>query len=121
MGNMWRRPSCRPGESIQRVVVFWAGESWRGAFVVTGAPGHCLAGILAVSTTAGPRSIPSVSQGELDLILSDPGEKIERVPWSRVLPCKETWAFAIGKFLTDPIWWFYLFWLAALSADDIST
>jgi ACS family hexuronate transporter-like MFS transporter len=28
-----------------------------------------------------------------------------------VLPCKETWAFAIGKFLTDPIWWFYLFWL----------
>ena len=28
-----------------------------------------------------------------------------------MLPCKETWAFAIGKFLTDPIWWFYLFWI----------
>jgi ACS family hexuronate transporter-like MFS transporter len=52
-----------------------------------------------------------VSKGELDLILSDPVEKTESVPWSKVLPLKETWVFAIGKFLTDPIWWFYLFWL----------
>jgi ACS family hexuronate transporter-like MFS transporter len=58
-----------------------------------------------------PERHPSVSKGELELILSDPIEKLETVPWSRVLPCKETWAFAIGKFLTDPIWWFYLFWL----------
>jgi len=33
------------------------------------------------------------------------------VPWSHVLPHRETWAFALGKFLTDPIWWFYLFWI----------
>ncbi len=35
----------------------------------------------------------------------------ERVSWRKVLSYKETWAFAIGKFLTDPIWWFYLSWL----------
>ena len=58
-----------------------------------------------------PEEHPRVSKAELALILSDPGEKIERVPWSRVVPCKETWAFAVGKFLTDPIWWFYLFWI----------
>ena len=43
--------------------------------------------------------------------MSDPAETVEGVPWSRVFRCKETWAFAIAKFLTDPIWWFYLFWI----------
>jgi MFS transporter, ACS family, hexuronate transporter len=33
------------------------------------------------------------------------------VPWGRLLGCRQTWAFSIAKFLTDPIWWFYLFWL----------
>ena len=33
------------------------------------------------------------------------------VPWRRLLGCRQTWAFSIAKFLTDPIWWFYLFWL----------
>jgi ACS family hexuronate transporter-like MFS transporter len=58
-----------------------------------------------------PEEHPRVSKSELAFILSDPGEKIQRVPWSHVLPCKETWAFAVAKFLTDPIWWFYLFWI----------
>jgi ACS family hexuronate transporter-like MFS transporter len=84
--------------------------SWRGAFVVTGAMGLVwLAAWLVLYRR--PEQHPGVSQGELDLILSDPIEKTESVPWSKVLPLKETWVFAIGKFLTDPIWWFYLFWL----------
>jgi MFS transporter, ACS family, hexuronate transporter len=58
-----------------------------------------------------PERHRGVSQAELNLILSDPVEKVESVPWRRVVPRKETWAFAIGKFLTDPIWWFYLFWI----------
>jgi ACS family hexuronate transporter-like MFS transporter len=84
--------------------------SWRGAFVVTGAFGLVWLACWLVYYRP-PEQHRSVSQAELDLILSDPVEKTERVPWSRVLPCKETWAFAIAKFLTDPIWWFYLFWL----------
>jgi ACS family hexuronate transporter-like MFS transporter len=84
--------------------------SWRGAFVVTGAAGivWLIAWLLFYRR---PEQHRGVSKAELQLILSDPVEKLEAVPWRRVLPCKETWAFAIGKFLTDPIWWFYLFWL----------
>src|SRR5580698_10405048 len=84
--------------------------SWRGAFVVTGALGIVWL-IFWLIYYRRPEQHRSVSPAELALILSDPAEKIESVPWSRVIPRKETWAFAIGKFLTDPIWWFYLFWI----------
>jgi MFS transporter, ACS family, hexuronate transporter len=84
--------------------------SWRGAFVVTGGTGIVWL-ICWLVYYRRPEHHRSVSQAELELILSDPVEKLETVPWSHVLPHRETWAFAIGKFLTDPIWWFYLFWL----------
>jgi ACS family hexuronate transporter-like MFS transporter len=84
--------------------------TWRGAFVVTGCTGIVWL-IIWLIYYRRPEQHRSVSKSELDLILSDPVEKLESVPWKRVLPRKETWAFAIGKFLTDPIWWFYLFWL----------
>jgi len=84
--------------------------SWRGAFVVTGALGLVWLLFWLVYYRR-PEQHRSVSKSELELILSDPAEKVESVPWSRVLPCRETWAFATAKFLTDPIWWFYLFWI----------
>ena len=83
---------------------------WRGAFVATGFTGRIWLACWLFYYRR-PEQHRSVSPAELSLILSDPIEKVESVPWSRVLPCKETWAFAIAKFLTDPIWWFYLFWL----------
>ncbi|MGD1063266.1 MAG: MFS transporter [Terracidiphilus sp.] len=83
---------------------------WRGAFVATGATGLIWL-VCWLFYYRRPEQHRSVSPAELQLILSDPIEKVESVPWSRVLPCKETWAFAIAKFLTDPVWWFYLFWL----------
>ena len=83
---------------------------WRLTFVVTGATGFIwLMFWLAMYRT--PEEHPKVSAAELALIQSDPAEKVSAVPWARLFPCKETWAFAIAKFLTDPIWWFYLFWL----------
>ena len=84
--------------------------TWRGAFVVTGALGVVWL-LFWLIYYRRPEQHRSVSKAELDLILSDPAETVESVPWSRVFPCKETWAFAIAKFLTDPIWWFYLFWI----------
>lgn len=85
-------------------------KAWRGTFVVAGLLGFVwLAFWLLIYRR--PEEHPRVSKAELDLILSDPGEKIEKVPWKHVFPCKETWAFAVAKFLTDPIWWFYLFWI----------
>jgi MFS transporter, ACS family, hexuronate transporter len=84
--------------------------TWRGAFVFTGALGLVWLCFWLIYYRR-PEQHRSVSPSELALILSDPVEKIQNVPWRRVLPCKEAWAFAIGKFMTDPIWWFYLFWL----------
>jgi ACS family hexuronate transporter-like MFS transporter len=84
--------------------------TWRGAFVLTGALGIVWL-IFWLIYYRRPEQHRSVSKAELELILSDPPEKLESVPWGRVFPSKETWAFAIAKFLTDPIWWFYLFWI----------
>jgi MFS transporter, ACS family, aldohexuronate transporter len=83
---------------------------WRKAFVVTGALGLVWL-IFWLWLYRKPEEHRWVSQEELAFIQCDPEEKTERIPWGRVLPKKETWAFAIAKFLTDPIWWFYLFWL----------
>jgi ACS family hexuronate transporter-like MFS transporter len=47
----------------------------------------------------------------LAYIRSDPPDPQVRIPWSRLLPYRQTWAFMLGKFLTDPIWWLYLFWI----------
>lgn len=85
-------------------------KAWRGTFVVAGLFGFVWL-VFWLLIYRRPEESTRVSKAELDLILSDPGEKIEKVPWKRVFPCKETWAFAVAKFLTDPIWWFYLFWI----------
>jgi len=58
-----------------------------------------------------PEMHPSVCDSELKYIHSDPVEPAVKMPWSRLLPHRQTWAILLGKFLTDPIWWFFLFWL----------
>lgn len=83
---------------------------WRRAFIVTGSLGLVWL-VFWLWLYNAPEKRRSVSPAELEFILSDPVEKTERVPWRRVFPRSQTWAFAIAKFLTDPIWWFYLFWL----------
>ncbi len=44
---------------------------------------------------------------------SDSTEAAEKVSWFRLLGFKQTWSFAFGKFMTDGVWWFFLFWLPA--------
>ena len=34
-----------------------------------------------------------------------------KIPWLKLFPHRQTWAFSLGKFMTDPVWWFFLFWL----------
>ncbi len=63
-----------------------------------------------------PKKHKKLSEAELQYIQSDVDEVQEAVnepkfSWMQLLGYRQTWAFAIGKFLTDPIWWFYLFWL----------
>lgn len=85
--------------------------TWRGAFVVAGATGFVWLTFWLLMY-AKPDQHASVSAAELAHIQSDPGERVETVAWVRLLPCKETWVFAVAKLLSDPIWWFYVFWLA---------
>jgi ACS family hexuronate transporter-like MFS transporter len=58
-----------------------------------------------------PQEHPRCRPAELAFIRSDPDDAPRPVAWLRLLRHRQTWAFAIGKFLTDPIWWFYLYWL----------
>jgi ACS family hexuronate transporter-like MFS transporter len=84
--------------------------TWRGAFVAGGSLGLVWLGFW-LWLYAKPEEHPAVSAKELGLIQSDPPERLHPVPWLRLLPRRETWAFAIGKLLTDPVWWFWTFWL----------
>lgn len=94
---------------------------WQWAFILTGAVGFIWL-ILWVIIYEIPAKHKRLSKEEYIYIHSDPedtntakqpGYNAVRVSWSALLRLKQTWAFVIGKFLTDPIWWFYLFWLPA--------
>ena len=83
---------------------------WQWAFILTGAVGFVwLVAWLAIYRK--PEEHPSVSPAELAHIRSDPAEPTVRIPWAQLFPHRQTWAFAAGKFFTDPVWWFFLFWL----------
>jgi MFS transporter, ACS family, hexuronate transporter len=58
-----------------------------------------------------PEEHPKVSAAELAYINTDPRESATKIPWLSLLSHRQTWAFLIGKVMTDPIWWFFLFWL----------
>ncbi len=82
---------------------------WHSVFLVTGILGLIWV-FFWVPIYRGPQQHPRVSPAELDLILSEPSEPERRVRWLHLVPHRQAWAFAVGKFLTDPVWWFYLFW-----------
>ena len=83
---------------------------WRWTFVVTGLTGFVWL-VLWLALYRRPEEHKSLSATELNYIRSDPPEPTIKVPWRRLLPYRQTWAFAVAKFMTDPIWWIYLFWL----------
>jgi ACS family hexuronate transporter-like MFS transporter len=89
------------------LVAIWG---WYEAFIVTGALGFIwLAFWLLIYKR--PEAHPRLSADELAYIQSDPAEPTTKVPWAKLIRYRQTWAFALGKFLTDPIWWIYLFWV----------
>lgn len=83
---------------------------WQEAFIITGAIGFIWL-IFWLLIYRKPEDDTRLSKAELDYIRSDPPESTEKISWGRLFPHRQTWAFAVGKFLTDPIWWVYLFWL----------
>lgn len=93
---------------------------WQWAFIITGALGFIWL-ILWFIYYEVPAKQKRLSKPEFEYIHSDKdeapvvndanGANGAKVSWLKLLTFKQTWAFAIGKLLTDPIWWFYLFWL----------
>ncbi len=90
-------------------IVVTLGLGWRMAFIITGAASLVWLVAWAVIYRR-PREQPRVSAAELAYIESDPADPAEKIGWLRLLRYRETWAYALGKFLIDPIWWLFLFW-----------
>ncbi|MDR2463104.1 MAG: MFS transporter [Verrucomicrobiales bacterium] len=106
------------------------GWSWQWAFVITGAVG-LLWLIFWFGIYKSPReklADGQLSQAEYDYIHSDAdeqqaevaadGDAGKKVSWLKLLGYRQTWSFFFGKFFTDPIWWFYLFWLPGFLSDE---
>src|SRR5580658_2011335 len=93
-------------------------QGWKMAFILTGAAGFLWL-IFWFSLYEIPAQQKRLSQSEYDYIHIDDevaadkqaGDKTKKVSWGRLFGFRQTWAFFFGKFLTDGIWWFYLFWL----------
>ncbi len=106
------------GAVLAPLVVPWLALNWgwQSAFMVTG-----LVGLVWVlfwwPVYRKPAEHPRLSKTELAYIESDPPDPPIKIPWLKLIPLKQTWAFAIGKFLTDAIWWFYLFWFPLFMND----
>lgn len=83
---------------------------WQGAFIATGSIGFLWL-VLWLAVYRAPEEHKRVSAAELAFIRSDPGEKVTPIPWKNLIGFRQTWAFTLGKFLTDPVWWLYLFWM----------
>lgn len=83
---------------------------WRASFVIVGA-----ATLLWLPAWwmlySQPRENKHVTPAELAHIESDPPDPAGKMPLLTVLRMRQTWAYAIGKFLIDPVWWMFLFWL----------
>lgn len=93
--------------AVPWITLHWG---WKWAFIATGLLGFLWV-IWWLLMYRSPEQHPRLSKAEFDHIRSDPPEAVSSIPWSRLFPHRQTWAFAIGKFMTDPIWWLYLFWI----------
>ncbi len=85
---------------------------WRGAFIASGVAGFAWLALWLLLYRR-PEQHPNLSPKELAFIQADDKTEppAEKIPWSALLRYRQTWAFFLGKMLTDPVWWFYLYWL----------
>lgn len=92
--------------TVPWIAVHWG---WPWAFYLTGGIG-LLWLLVWLPIYRRPEKQPLLSAAEFAYIRSDPPETGEKVPWRELLPHRQTWAFVVGKFLPDAVWYFYLFW-----------
>jgi MFS transporter, ACS family, hexuronate transporter len=100
------------GAILAPLIVPWVAVNWgwQYAFLCTGVLSATWL-VIWLKQYRAPAEHPGVSAEELAYIRSDPAEPAQKIPWSSLIRYRQTWAFAAAKFMTDPIWWFFLFWL----------
>jgi ACS family hexuronate transporter-like MFS transporter len=96
--------------AVPAIVLLWG---WQAAFILTGAIGFLWIVFWFIFYEI-PEKQRRLKAAELAYINSDVDEQQEsvvKIPWLQLLKYRQTWLFFIGKGLTDPVWWFYLFWI----------
>jgi ACS family hexuronate transporter-like MFS transporter len=107
------------GATVAPLAVPWVAIhlGWRFAFLFTG----LFSAIWIVCWLVvyrKPSEHPKLSPEEFSYIHSDPPEATSKIAWWPLLGYRQTWALILGKFLTDPIWWFLLFWLPKFFSSE---
>ncbi len=100
------------------MIHFGDAQGWKMAFIITGAGGLVWL-IFWFRYYNPPNQHKQLSKAEYDYIHIDDetatdqqtGDKAGKVSWWKLFEYRQLWAFFVGKFMTDGIWWFYLFWL----------
>jgi MFS transporter, ACS family, aldohexuronate transporter len=92
---------------VPLIYITWG---WEEAFIITGAVGLIWL-FFWFWLYDKPEESKRVSATELAYIQSDPPDPQVKIPWKDLFKYRGTWAFAVGKLLTDPAWWFYLYWI----------
>jgi MFS transporter, ACS family, hexuronate transporter len=101
------------GAMVAPAVVPWMTVTygWQGSFIAAGVIGFLWI-IFWILMYEKPERQKRLTKEELEYILSDaPQPPTPKASWSKILKYRQTWAFVLAKFMTDPIWWFYLYWL----------
>jgi ACS family hexuronate transporter-like MFS transporter len=100
------------GAIVAPLVVPWITITWgwQEAFIFTGAAGFLWL-ILWFWLYEKPEKHKRLSKKEMEYIQSDPPDTQVKIPWKQLLKYRGAWSFVVGKFLTDPAWWFYLYWI----------
>jgi ACS family hexuronate transporter-like MFS transporter len=100
------------GAVLTPLLVPWIASAfgWRWAFVFTGALGFGWI-VLWLAVYRAPEKHPRCSQEELQTIRGGSAEETRTIAWKSLFGYRQTWTMVCVKFLVDPIWWFYLFWI----------
>lgn len=113
------------GAILAPLTVPWMAQQWgwQYAFIIVGAVGFIWM-IFWFTYYEKPQKQKRLTTPELEYIQSDrihetsANNNEEKVKWFRLFAYRQTWSFATGKFLTDGVWWFFLFWLPAYLKDQ---
>lgn len=102
------------GPILAPAIVPWIAYSygWQTTFIIAGLAGFLWL-FLWIPFYQSPEKSKKLSKEEYDFITSDKDEieTSHKVSWGRLLRYRQTWAYILAKFLTDPVWWFFLIWL----------